>query len=227
MVLAALWKMLQDEVFPVTPQWHQGKPLFNFFSQINENLDRADAAERRRQNLFNYLSSFDALPTILIVGEAPGWKGCRFSGVPFTSEAQLASNKLPFKGAPTSVFLTPLSELSASCFWKGMQAFHPNFLVWNGIPYHPHHPNNPTSNRPISRKELRIYIHILAQVVHILQPQYILAVGLKAAFCLDDLSLPYISIRHPSHGGNMQFQQAMHSFMSSLQFTSGSPAPLD
>jgi len=214
--------MLHDEVFPITPHCEQGKPLFNFYSQIDEHIDCADAVERRQQNLFNYLSSFDAIPSVLIVGEAPGWRGCRFSGVPFTSEAQLANNQLPFKGSATSVYPTPLSELSASCFWKEMQAYHPNFLVWNGMPFHPHHPNKPTSNRPISIKELRAYEHILEQAIHLIKPQYILAVGLKAALCLEDLSLSYISIRHPSHGGSPQFRQSMHSFMNSLRPTSKS-----
>lgn len=41
----------------------------------------------RRNNLRLYLNQISQLrPKVLLVGEAPGYHGCRFTGVPFTSE---------------------------------------------------------------------------------------------------------------------------------------------
>lgn len=41
----------------------------------------------RRKNLQIYLENMKILkPKVLLVGEAPGYNGCRYSGIPFTSE---------------------------------------------------------------------------------------------------------------------------------------------
>ncbi|WP_407311874.1 hypothetical protein [Desulfosporosinus sp. SB140] len=41
----------------------------------------------RRENLFIYLKYMQEIkPNVLMVGEAPGFHGCRLTGVPFTSE---------------------------------------------------------------------------------------------------------------------------------------------
>ena len=64
----------------------------------------------RQGNLLNYLLHFEGKPRYLIVGEAPGPWGCRFSGVPFTSERQLAQGELPFAGEPTSIHNPPVAE---------------------------------------------------------------------------------------------------------------------
>ena len=45
-------------------------------------------AELLRSRLGTYLASRSGAP-ILLVGEAPGYRGARVSGVPFTSERQL------------------------------------------------------------------------------------------------------------------------------------------
>lgn len=209
--------MLKEEVFPVIPRYEQGKPLFNLYAQVNEDFENADAAQLRQQNLYNYLSSFPRIPTVLVIGEAPGWRGCRFSGVPFTSEAQLASSILPFSGVRTSLFAEPLREISASCFWKELQKFHPNFLAWNCMPFHPHQPDQPISNRSLSLQEMRVYQPILVHLIRLLEPECILAVGQKAALSLGDLSIPHIPIRHPAHGGYRQFRQEIHAALSQFR----------
>ena len=77
-------------------------PSFNPYLDIDNEVDLANAAQIRRININNYLSSFRRQPRVLVLGEAPGWRGCRFSGIPFTSEAQLISQSLPFSGRPSS-----------------------------------------------------------------------------------------------------------------------------
>ena len=55
--------------------------VFNPYSyDYDENL-------LKRKNLFLYLQQMAKLnPHVLLVGEAPGYRGCRLTGVPFTSE---------------------------------------------------------------------------------------------------------------------------------------------
>ena len=70
------------------------KEFVEYLSQIEagenaENLYRGNSHESkiRRQNLYIYLNFMQNLPTsVLLVGEAPGHRGCKLTGIPFTSE---------------------------------------------------------------------------------------------------------------------------------------------
>ena len=75
---------------------------FNPWKSVDPKFDVVDADVIRRSNLKTYLSLFEKPPRFLAVGEAPGWRGCRFSGVPFTSEAQLVNEATPFEGKQSS-----------------------------------------------------------------------------------------------------------------------------
>jgi len=66
---------------------------------FSENLYFGDSRESliRKHNLLTYFVHMKKLkPKILLLGEAPGYKGCRLTGVPFTSE-KILSNHLFFK----------------------------------------------------------------------------------------------------------------------------------
>ena len=80
--------------------------LFNQYNDKDVDLkyDKPDGASIRRDDLLNYLKSIRNWDSIdMIVGEAEGKNGMRFSGVPFASEMQLLSGKLPFKGEQSSL----------------------------------------------------------------------------------------------------------------------------
>src|SRR5213592_1554844 len=94
----------------------------------------ADSALRRRR-LADYLDARrDA--TILLVGEAAGYRGARVSGLPFTSERQL-SGRGPAEASATIVHRV-LAEL-------GIEE---SVLLWNVVPTHP---GSATSNRAPGR----------------------------------------------------------------------------
>jgi hypothetical protein len=59
-----------------------GASAFNPWSSRCDLRDLAgDAAAGRRDRLARFL---DTTPAIALVGEAPGFQGCRYAGVPFT-----------------------------------------------------------------------------------------------------------------------------------------------
>ena len=123
-----LWTYLEEEVFkqPSTPT------LFNQYKDTEPDIDKKNAHKTRRENLYNYLSSFKKKPEYILIGEAPGPNGCRFTGVPFTNEVQLLNPKLiPFAGKPTSNLEKPVSGLSAKIFWETLLDYHPRFLAWD------------------------------------------------------------------------------------------------
>jgi hypothetical protein len=203
------WSFLERIVMP-TPSVEEGnKPLFNLYSAVNPQFDLPQAAAIRRANLFSFLVSLPERPPVLLVGEAPGWHGCRFSGVPFTSEAQFSSDRLPlmpFQGKISSHRGAPHAEASATIFWQALKPYHPQFFVWTSLPFHPYRPGQPLSNRTPARRELQTYLPILSEVVRLLAPELVLAVGRQAQQALQWLDVPALAVRHPSHGGSLEFK---------------------
>ncbi len=77
-----------------------------------------------RARLAAYLASRVDAP-ILLVGEAPGYRGARVSGIPFTSERQLTGTG-PAEATATIVHRV-LAELDVE----------DDVLLWNIVPTHP------------------------------------------------------------------------------------------
>lgn len=200
------WSFLEQGVFP-TPSILEGiRPLFNLYNTANPQFDLPQAASIRQANLFSFLESLPEPPPVLLVGEAPGWHGCRFSGVPFTSEAQLARGSLPFEGRLSSPSGAPHAEASATIFWETLKPHHPHFFVWSSVPFHPYQPGNPLSNRTPARQELQTFLPVLSEVIRVLAPNQVLAIGRLAQQVLDWLDVPARALRHPAHGGALEFK---------------------
>lgn len=206
MVLNDVLMLLEDTVFSASIN---SDSLFNQYNEKNYELDLPNADEIRKENLRNYLRSFSERPSIFVIGEAPGWRGCRFSGVPFTSEFQLCNGSLPFEGSQSSKNHSPYREGTATIFWEIMQIYHPHFLAWNCIPFHPHKPGGANTNRTPTTGEINRYLTLLSELIALVKPDQIVAIGKSAEHALERANIPSSYIRHPSHGGKIEFKQGM------------------
>lgn len=187
---------------------------FNPYRDENPELDISDAASVRRRNLEAYVRAHPERPRVLVMMEAPGPWGCRFTGVPVTSEAQLLDPTFPLTGARTSRQTEPLTEYSASIFWRVMQPFFPRFIIWNTVPLHPHKSGKPTSIRTPTMAEIRAFVPLSRAVVEAVDPETILTVGRKAEHLITrELGLEATYIRHPSQGGATLFAEGMRTAM--------------
>lgn len=147
---------------------------------------------------------------VLLLGEAPGYKGCRLSGVPFTSEKILTSGK---SNAIVGINFdykirddkNPQSESSATIIWEAFENLDIYPLMWNAFPFHPHKPNSTESNRAPKRDELEIGVKYIHELIKIFDIDRIYAVGNIAYSTLANLGLKVDKIRHPSMGGKNQF----------------------
>lgn len=201
-VLAAFERYLYD---------HPSTDLsFNPYRDENPELDIDGAAVIRRRNLEAYVLAHPERPRVLVVMEAPGPWGCRFTGVPVTSEAQLLDPTFPLSGKRTSRRAEPLTEYSASIFWRVMRPFFPRFMIWNAFPLHPHKQEKPTSIRTPTASEIRTFVPLSRAIVEAVGPETILAVGRKAEHLITKaLGLNATYVRHPSQGGANLFAEGM------------------
>jgi uracil-DNA glycosylase len=206
MNLPSVWDFFKEALFLPSPQ---DETLFNPYRDNNPAQDLPNGAQIRRHNLHNYLASFQAPPRVLIIGEAPGWRGCRFSGVPFTSEYLLVRGELPFSGRQSSRRASPHTEATATIFWETLRGHHAHFLAWNCLPFHPFEDGNPRSNRTPAAGEIKRHQEILAGLINLLRAIQVVALGRSAERALQDLEIPCLYVRHPSHGGKTEFQRGM------------------
>jgi uracil-DNA glycosylase len=154
---------------------------FNFYGD-------GAAAARRRARLVAYLAE-QADASVLLVGEAAGYRGARVSGLPFTSERQVTGSG-PSEASATIVHRV-LAEL-------GLEQ---RVMLWNLVPTHPHELGCPNSNRPPTRLEIEAGRPFLDQLA---EGRQVFAVGRIAE---RELDAPYV--RHPSHGGASAFRAGL------------------
>lgn len=171
----------------------------------------------RRHNLRLYLGEMAvARPEALLVGEAPGYNGCHWTGIPFTSERQLVRGVEghglfgPGKGyAWTSGRPEGYTEPSGTILWGVVGELPRLPLVWNAFPLHPHKPGQPLSNRTPTPAELRGQSKILAGLARIFGIRRFVAVGRKAQQVLADLDIEAAAVRHPANGGKAEFRRGL------------------
>ena len=141
-----------------------------------------------RERLARYLDSRREAP-ILLVGEAPGYRGARVSGIPLTSERQVTG------GGPAEATATLVHRVLGEL---GIEA---DVLLWNVVPTHPHRPGRHDSNRRPTSAEVaagRPFLELLTAGRR--------AIGL-GRLAHAALGGPYV--RHPSHGGARAFRDSL------------------
>ena len=145
-------------------------------------------SELRRERLRNYLDQRAEAP-LMLVGEAPGYRGTRISGIPLTSERQLTGSG-PTEATATIVHRV-LAELGVA----------DDVLLWNTVPTHPHRPGRPASNRRPTRTEVEQSAPFLAELA---RGRRIIPLGRVAHGAVGG---PYI--RHPAQGGAAAFRAGL------------------
>ncbi|MGD2078076.1 MAG: uracil-DNA glycosylase family protein [Chloroflexota bacterium] len=187
-------------------------PLFNPYTAAVDDQRLVAANRIRRQNLQRYLVHLaNTKPRVLLVGEAPGYRGCRLTGVPFTSEAIILDARIwPFGGQAgyrkTAEQAAVVKEATATIVWSALKDRRRLPLLWNALPFHPYRIGLPASNRRPNRQELLLGRRFLVELIAIFMPQVVVAVGRSAARALDLAGLSeYKQLRHPSHGGKKEF----------------------
>lgn len=170
----------------------------------------------RRKNLGGYLRAMaKRKPAVLLVGEAPGYRGCGRAGVPFSSEKIIMTH--PFFSDENAFGVEheddPMAEASASIVWKTFDTldFYP--LMWATYPFHPHKTGDPLSNRAPRPEEVILGKAFLTEIMELFPVEHIVAVGRVAERSLGEMGHKVHHVRHPSHGGAVLFAKGLASFI--------------
>lgn len=178
----------------------------------------------RRDNLLTYLKQMYRLkPKMILVGEAPGYRGCRLTGVPFTSEHLLMNNieGLELFGKENGYRLAIekekiLKEATATIIWSTLIEHNIMALSWNAFPFHPHKKGDGESNRTPLKQELLLGEKPLLEMIKMYNIETVVAVGNKAEASLNSLNISYKKVRHPAQGGKNEFVKGIKEMIESL-----------
>jgi hypothetical protein len=178
--------------------------LVNQYSVEIPGLDRPGGAAIRRANLRAYLEPRKGA-RLALIGEAPSAHGARFSGIAFTAERSLPPSQ--WTSAPA---LKPngFAEHSATIVRRALVAVEidpAQVLLWNAVPFHPRHPDDPLKNREPDADELVRGDRWLQRFIDLMQPRRVAAVGRWAQSLRPD----WTPLRHPSHGGGPELQTGL------------------
>lgn len=154
-------------------------------ARIGGTFNQYAESQLRRNRLAVYLAARSGA-RLMLVAEAPGYRGTRVSGIPLTSERQLTGQG-PAEATATVVHRT-LAELELT----------DGVLLWNLVPTHP---GTETSNRTPTRAEIEASETFLAELA---QGRRLIAVGRLAHARLGG---PYV--RHPARGGAGAFRSGL------------------
>lgn len=179
-----------------TPDNHS----FNFYRQSYRTSDDDSLVSN---NLELYLAKMQQLnPTVLLVGEAPGYKGCKLTGVPFTSEYQIVHDDFFADGFEVLNKASIDKEKSATAIWSVLSQVKNKPLMWNIYPFHPVAVGG-GNGKPRSC-DIKLGREILDLLLQMFNIKEIYCLGRKAsnAMCRHPQYCGYI--RHPSFGGQSE-----------------------
>lgn len=179
-----------------------------------------DAAGNGPAQKLNRLAlHLDCDPEFILAGEAPGYQGCRYSGIAFTSERLLGEGSIPRIPAVAGRLSTrrlPFSEPSATIVWKTLYrlGIENRTILWNAMQLHPYRLDNLWSNRTPSPEEIRLGEPALRILIETFPAAKIIAVGKKSEGLLREMGIPIAgSVRHPANGGATEFSVGLKGLM--------------
>jgi uracil-DNA glycosylase len=200
--------------------------VFNPWWQVDQENDIGPRAPRiRREQLRAYLLHRLKTTRLAIIGEALGYRGGHFTGIPMTSERILLGKNKDARIDPHEVFsrIDPrrtskaqkcadgFSESTATIVWSSLLELGlspEQFLLWNAFPWHPFDPRaGMLSNRTPTQTERSTGTAVLEAFLELFPYERIVALGRVAALQLEDMNVETPYVRHPASGGARLFRQ--------------------
>jgi hypothetical protein len=193
--------------------------VFNPWWQVDEQNDIGPSAPAiRRKHLRAYLQQRLGKEKLVLIGEAVGYRGGHFSGIPMTSERLLfdkqpdvvATLYNPQRTSKPEKWPNGFSEPTATIVWGTLLrlGLEPDqFVLWNAFPWHSFDLRRGLfSNRMPNKSERAAGLPVLKAFLELFPCDQVVAVGKIAAAQLEELNVNAHCIRHPASGGARLFR---------------------
>ena len=205
--------------------------VFNPWRDFAKGLDIGpEAPHIRGEQMKQFLLPRISRARYLLVAEAIGYQGGRFTGVSLTSERILLGHHgvidpiylLPItKGRRTSNPNNPnlkrsqrnlgFTEPTATIIWGEIiknQISPYQVITWNIFPFHPFRATEgPLTNRTPTKSELEVGGHYLRGLLEMCPGITIISIGVHARRTLDQLGIKNSPVPHPANGGAARFKR--------------------
>src|SRR5437773_11760803 len=202
--------------------------VFNPWWEVDEQNDIGrNAPAIRRHQLRAYLQKRLGKVKLAVIGEAVGYRGGHFSGIPMTSERLLLgrSKKVRLKSNDFFSHIKPrrtsnpekcpdgFSEPTATIVWGALLRLGlkpAQFVLWNAFPWHSFDSRRGMlSNRMPNKSERAAGLPVLKAFLALFPCDQVVALGKIAAAQLEQLDVNAHCVRHPASGGAKLFSQQM------------------
>ena len=198
---------------------------FNPYSERCTLHDRYNAPSIRSKTLLAILEAATQREIdSLWVGQELGYKGGRRTGLAFTDDVHLQEHaerwSVPFE-RPTKG--KEVKEGTATAVWDILSRIKKPVFLWNVFPLHTYKSDNPFSNRKHNAHECSAGKKLLSQLISLLEPHRLIAVGRDAEEVAHSLRDGHevlrdghkvMYVRHPSYGGQNKFRKKMKNLYS-------------
>ena len=210
--------------------------VFNPWWEVDEENDIGrNAPAIRRNQLRAYLQKRLRTAQLAVIGEAIGYRGGHFSGIPMTSERLLLrrsktvrlkskdffSDMNPRRTSKPEKCSDGFSEPTATIVWGTLlgHGLKPDqFVLWNAFPWHSFDPRHGIlSNRMPNKSEQPAGLLVLKAFLRLFQCEQVVALGKIAAAQLEKLNVDARGIRHPASGGAKLFRQQIAELVRKLR----------
>ncbi len=193
--------------------------VFNPWWETDEENDVSPQSPAiRRKHLSVYFHERLGKARLAIIGEALGYRGGHFSGIPMTSKRMLLGKQQhivagmkPRRTSKPSVCPNGFSEPTATIVWGALRkigVLPDEFVLWNAFPWHSFDPRRGLlSNRTPNKSEQLSGRPVLKAFLELFVCEQIVALGKIAAAQLEQLGVHAHCVRHPASGGAKLFRQ--------------------
>jgi uracil-DNA glycosylase len=214
--------------------------VFNPWWEVDEQNDVGhNAPAIRRNHLRAYLEERLGKSKVAIIGEALGYRGGHFSGIPMTSERILLGKKENAGIKPEHVFSSfnarrtskreqcpdGFSEPTATIVWSSLLRLGlkpEEFVLWNAFPWHSFDPRRGLlSNRMPNKSEQATGLSVLHAFLNLFPCEEIVALGNVAASQLKELNVESHRVRHPASGGARLFRHQIERIVEKFNLARG------